>query len=193
MPGDATKESKLAIWVRGAIVGMGSVIILAALLFGGLFWLMKSSLVRGEMGLAKKGQDVSAVAYLDAAGTRHTLAEEKGKVVVVDVWATWCPPCLKSLPNLAKLAAAGGNTYTVLPLSVDDEGFQAVTPFLQRHPELAALSALVPDGTKGIAPLGTLQGIPSTFLIDRQGKVVDAWSGVQEERLNNGLKQVLGQ
>lgn len=190
---DATAlPSKLPTWLKALIYGMGGVILAAALLFGGLFWLMRSSLSQGESGLARKGQDVSTVAYLDVAGTRHTLAEEKGKVVVLDVWATWCPPCRKSLPGLAKLAVAGGNDYTVIPVSVDDDGFKAVTPFLQSHPDLAALPGLVPDGPRGLAPLGAVGAIPTTFLLDREGKVLDAWSGVQEERLADGLRRALG-
>lgn len=193
MSDESTNASKgLPRWVKALLAGMGGVAILAVLLFGGLVWLLRSSVTQGEAGLARKGQDVSAVAYLDASGARHTLAEERGKVVVVDVWATWCPPCRKTLPGLAKLAAAGGNDYTVVPISVDDDGFKAVTPFLEQHPELAALPGLMPDGANGIAPLGQVQGIPTTFILDREGKVLDAWSGVQEERLAAGLKQALG-
>lgn len=192
MPEVAPERSQgLPGWLKAVAAGMGGLVILALLLFGGLVWLMRSSLSRGESGLARKGQDVSAVAYLDVSGTRHTLAEAKGKVVVVDVWATWCPPCRKSLPGLAKLASAGGNAYIVIPISVDDDGFKAVTPFLQSHPDLAALPALVPDGVGGLAPLGAVSAIPTTFLLDRGGKVVDAWSGVQEARLEAGLKNAL--
>ena len=179
-------------WLKGLLAGMGGLVLVAALLFGGLVWLLRSSMSRGESGLAPKGQDVTAVAFRDAAGARHTLAEFKGKVVVVDIWATWCPPCRKSLPGLAKLAAAAGNDYAVVPLSVDDEGLQAVQPFLQQHADLAALPALVPDGALGLAPLGQVQAIPSTFILDRDGKVFDAWSGVQEARLQRGLKAALG-
>ncbi len=193
MSDESVNPSKgLPAWVKTLLAGMGGVALLAVLLFAGLVWLLKGSVAQGESGLAAKGQDVSAVAYLDAGGTRHTLAEERGKVVVVDVWATWCPPCRKSLPGLAKLAVAGGNDYSVIPISVDDDGFKAVTPFLQQHGELAALPGLVPDGAGGIAPLGQVQGIPTTFLLDREGKVLDAWSGVQEARLDAGLKRALG-
>ena len=193
MAGEASNGSQvLPGWVKALVMGMGGVALLAVLLVGGLVWLMRSSLSRGESGLAAKGRDVSAVAYVDATGAKHTLAEERGKVVVVDVWATWCPPCRKSLPGLAALAAKGGSDYTVIPISVDDDGFRAVTPFLQAHPELAALPGLVPDGPGGLAPLGTVSAIPSTFLLDREGKVLDAWSGLQEARLESGLKQALG-
>ena len=189
---DTTPQpSQLPPWLKALLYGMGGIVLMAVLLFGGLIWLMRSSLSQGESGLARKGQDVSAVAYLDVSGARHTLAEEKGKVVILDVWATWCPPCRKSLPGLAKLAAAGGNDYTVIPVSVDDDGFKAVTPFLQSHPDLAALPGLVPDGARGLAPLGAVGAIPTTFLLDHEGKVLDAWSGVQEERLDSGLRRAL--
>jgi thiol-disulfide isomerase/thioredoxin len=192
MADETSQPSRLPAWAKTLLFGMGGVALAAVLLFGGLFWLLRSSLSQGESGLARKGQDVSAVAYLDASGAKHTLAEEKGKVVVVDVWATWCPPCRKSLPGLAKLAAAGGDDYTVIPISVDDDGFKAVAPFLQAHPDLAALPGLVPDGARGLAPLGAVGAIPTTFLLDREGKVIDAWSGVQEERLAAGLRRALG-
>ncbi|HZU53848.1 MAG TPA: TlpA disulfide reductase family protein, partial [Holophagaceae bacterium] len=138
MADETSQPSRLPAWAKTLLFGMGGVALAAVLLFGGLFWLLRSSLSQGESGLARKGQDVSAVAYLDASGAKHTLTEEKGKVVVVDVWATWCPPCRKSMPGLAKLAAAGGEDYTVIPISVDDDGFKAVAPFLQAHPDLAA-------------------------------------------------------
>ena len=189
--GMENKGGGLPGWVKALLAGMGGLVLVAILLFGGLVWLLRSSLSRGESGLAPKGQDVSAVAYLDAAGARHTLAEEKGRVVIVDLWATWCPPCLKSLPGLAKLAAAGGQDYAVIPISVDNDGFSAVGPFLQKRPDLAALPGLVPDGVKGLTPLGTAEAIPTTFLVGRDGKVLDAWSGLDEARLEGGLKRAL--
>ena len=187
-----TGSKGLPSWLKTVLAGMGGLVLLALLLFGGLVWLMRSSLSKGQAGLAPRGQDVSAVAYLDAAGGRHTLAEEKGRIVVLDVWATWCPPCRKSLPELAKLAAAGGKDYSVVPVSVDDDGFKAVDPFLQQHAELAALPGLIPDGAQGLAPLGAVPAIPTTFLVDRDGKVLDAWAGLDEARLEAGLRQALG-
>ncbi|MBS1767597.1 MAG: TlpA family protein disulfide reductase [Acidobacteria bacterium] len=189
---EGTESKGLPAWAKTALAGMGGVLLVAALLFGGLVWLLRSSVSMGSSGLAPKGRDVSAVAFLDASGARHTLADLKGTVLIVDVWATWCPPCQKSLPNLARLAAAGGADYQVIPISVDDDGFNAVTPFFQRRPDLAPLPGLVPDGAPGLAPLGVVRAIPTTFLVDREGKVLDAWSGVDEARLDAGLKRALG-
>ncbi len=80
------------------------------------------------------GADVRAVAFLDAEGRRHSLAEYAGKVVVVDIWATWCPPCRASLPELAKLQAEADSRYAVLPISIDDGGFTDVNSYLNRYP-----------------------------------------------------------
>lgn len=162
----------------------------AALVGGGL-------LLAGVMGFrtlrgdgASAGTDVSRVAFLDAEGIRHTVAEYQGKVVLVDVWATWCPPCRKSLPEVAELQKAGGGRYVVLPISVDSRGWDDVTPFLAKNPQLG-LRAYVPEGQGGLEPLGEIRGIPSTFVIDRQGRVVKHWEGYGEGRAKRALDETL--
>lgn len=161
-----------------------------ALVGGGL-------LLAGVMGFrtlrgdgASAGTDVSRVAFLDAEGTRHTVAEYKGKVVLVDVWATWCPPCRKSLPEVAELQKAGGDRYVVLPISVDRNGWSDVTPFLAQNPQLG-LRAYVPDGKGGLEPLGEIRGIPTTFVIDREGRVVKTWAGYGEGMAKRALEEAL--
>lgn len=141
-------------------------------------------------GGASAGTDVSRAAFLDAEGTRHTVAEYKGKVVLVDIWATWCPPCRKSLPEVAELQKAGGDRYVVLPISVDSHGWADVTPFLVKNPQLG-LVAYVPDDRGGLAPLGEIRGIPSTFVIDRQGRVVKHWEGYGEGMAKRALDEAL--
>ncbi len=162
----------------------------AALVGGGL-------LLAGVMGFrtlrgngASAGTDVSRVAFLDAEGTRHTVAEYQGKVVLVDVWATWCPPCRKSLPEVAELQKAGGDRYVVLPISVDSRGWDDVTPFLAKNPQLG-LRAYVPEGQGGLEPLGEIRGIPTTFVIDRQGRVVKHWAGYGEGMAKRALDEAL--
>lgn len=139
---------------------------------------------------ASAGADVSHVAFLDAAGNRHTVADYRGKILVVDVWATWCPPCRKSLPEVAELQRGEGEAYAVLPISVDRGGWQDVNPFLQQNPQLG-LKAFLPDGDKGLEPFGEIPGIPTTIVIDRQGKVVKRWAGYGEGRAKAALDEAL--
>lgn len=168
----------------------------AALLVGGGLLLGGVVLFRGMFGGASgsdgaaSGTDVSRVAFLDAEGNRRTLADFKGKVVLVDVWATWCPPCRKSLPEVAELQKGGGDRYAVLPISVDRGGWGDVKPFLAQNPQLS-LTAFVPDGAKGLDAFGEISGIPTTLIIDREGKLVKRWSGYGEGMAKQALDEAL--
>ncbi len=168
----------------------------AALLVGGGLLLGGVAVMRGLGGSgggsegAAPGADVSRVAFRDAEGNRRTLAEFKGKVVLVDVWATWCPPCRQSLPEVAALQKAGGETYAVLPISVDRAGWGDVNPFLAQNPQLA-LTAFLPDGPQALEPFGEIRGIPTTLIIDRQGRLVQRWSGYAEGRARQALNEAL--
>jgi thiol-disulfide isomerase/thioredoxin len=166
----------------------------AALLVGGGLLLGGVALVRGVFGGgsegASSGADVSRVAFRDADGNRRTLADYKGKVVLVDVWATWCPPCRRALPEVAELQKAGGDRYVVLPISVDRGGWEDVRPFLAQNPQLA-LTAFLPDGGKALDAFGAISGIPTTLIIDRQGRLVQRWSGYGEGRAKQALDEAL--
>ncbi len=137
------------------------------------------------------GGKVAAVRMRDAKGRVSTLADYRGRAVVVDVWATWCPPCRASLPEVAQLQRSADDRFAVVALSVDDDGFGAVLPFFALNPSLQ-LTAHVPDGPDGLAPFGSIRGIPTTFIIDRQGKVAAQWSGYYPGRAEVELKKVLG-
>lgn len=139
---------------------------------------------------ASAGADVRQVAFRDAEGNRRTLADYRGKVVLVDVWATWCPPCRKSLPEVAALQKDGGDRYVVLPISVDRGGWNDVKPYLAKNPQLG-LAAYVPDGDKGLEPFGEIRGIPTTIIIDREGRVVKRWAGYGEGMARRALDEAL--
>ncbi|MDE3245869.1 MAG: TlpA family protein disulfide reductase [Acidobacteriota bacterium] len=135
------------------------------------------------------GADVRAVAFLDAEGRRHTLAEYAGKVVVVDVWATWCPPCRASLPEVAKLQSGADGRYAVLPISVDDGGFTDVNAYLGSHP--MPLKAFVPEHRSSLDPFGPINGIPTTIVVDGDGRLRTRWSGYAPGKAESELKAAL--
>ncbi len=169
-------------------------LLVAALLVGGGLLLGGVAMARGMFGGsgegASSGTDVSRVAFLDAKGNRRSLADFKGKVVLVDVWATWCPPCRASLPEVAELQKASGDRYVVLPISVDRGGWGDVNPFLAQNPQLG-LTAYLPAGGQALEAFGEIRGIPTTLIIDREGRLVKRWSGYGEGRAGKALEEAL--
>jgi thiol-disulfide isomerase/thioredoxin len=108
-----------------------------------------------------------AFSFQDASGATHTLADFSGKGVVLNFWATWCVPCVAELPSLAALAGKLSGVV-VLPVSTDRGGAETVTRFYASH-AIAGLGVwLDPKGAASDAL--HLRGLPTTLLIDRQGR-----------------------
>lgn len=167
-----------------------------------LTWLAAAALLLAGCGFGggdegvvpeRKRKLVSKVGYLDSSGTQRMLAEHIGKVVLVDVWATWCPPCRTSLPEIAALQQQGKREdYVVLAISVDKEGWEAVRPYLNANPQLG-LQAALPVGRGALAPFGRISGIPTTIVVDRHGRLRERWSGYYEGRAAKALREALAE
>lgn len=167
-------------------------LLMVALGVGGLLWLVLKPLPGTSRGPgAAAGTSVAEVQVVDDSGAVHRLADYRGKVLVVDVWATWCPPCRRSLPEVAALQKAADDRYAVLAISVDEGGWSDVRSFLQANADLG-LRALLPAGPRALAPFGEIRGIPTTLLIDRDGRVITRWSGYDPGRAEAELKKALG-
>lgn len=114
--------------------------------------------------------------FLDLQDRPATFSQFKGKVVFLNIWATWCGPCVEELPSLAALAPrAARDGIVVLPVSVDRGGAAAVRAFYASHGVDGLPIWNDPDGTASGA-LG-LRGVPTTFLLDAQGREVAKLEG----------------
>ncbi len=110
-----------------------------------------------------------AISFLDDAGASRSLRDYAGKTVLLNLWATWCAPCVAEMPALAALARDGAaQDIVVLPLSSDAGGAEAVRKFFAAHGITGLPVLLDPKGAAGEA-LG-IRGLPTTLLIDAQGR-----------------------
>lgn len=117
--------------------------------------------------------------FLKPGGTRGSLADYKGKVVLLNIWATWCTPCLKELPTLVELQKQKGDDLVVLTLSIDEAPFAQVQGFLKNKMQLELPHLAQDDTGKLFMQLGA-RGLPVTYLIDREGKLTQRFIGGTE-------------
>jgi thiol-disulfide isomerase/thioredoxin len=109
--------------------------------------------------------------FNDADGKEHTLADFRGKVVLLNIWATWCEPCREEMPALDRLQAKlGGERFQVLALSVDQQGPATARKFYAQV-GIKAL-ALYIDPTAKAAFTVDAAGLPASLLVDRQGREI---------------------
>ena len=172
---------------------------LRALLFIGVAPLLAAWLVLGAWRFRSgvlfssfNGRDLSELSLVDAEGASHRIGDLQGRVVVLDFWATWCPPCRMSMPELAAMQARQGDQYAVVPVSLDRGGFGDVTPFLRQN-AMGGMFTVVPADPAGLeSRVGSIQAIPTTLVLDRAGRVARSWTGYAPGRLDHELQAVLG-
>jgi thiol-disulfide isomerase/thioredoxin len=122
---------------------------------------------------------VPEISFEDANGQPKTLADFRGKVVLLNIWATWCAPCRKEMPTLDRLQARlGGPDFEVVALSMDRAGPEIVRKFFTEI-GIEHLALNIDTSGKAMFAIGTV-GLPATLLIDREGKEIGRLIGPAE-------------
>ena len=145
-----------------------------------------------KINLLAHGFPLKPVPFTDAEDNPHDFSQYRGKVLLVNMWATWCPPCVRELPALQRFAKKfDQEKLAFLPISIDQEGKDKVKPFL--------VSVGMPDfdsfydpkmALDAIFPLDT---IPATFILDGSGTLIAFvrsfvdWDDPKAEALLNSL------
>jgi thiol-disulfide isomerase/thioredoxin len=114
--------------------------------------------------------------FMNASGRRLTLAHYRGEGLIVNFWATWCPPCRAELPSLVKLnKMLLPDGIRVLPISVDSNGIKAVIPYYKKH-DITGVPMLIDPSSSALRAF-QVNGIPLTVIVNRKGEVVATLQG----------------
>jgi peroxiredoxin len=185
-------------WVAAAMIA-GGVCLLAflasrerAVRFWKSSYLQKVNVaqVSAAVKTVKHGQPAPDFILKDAAGAGVRLSAFKGKVVLLNFWATWCHGCEMEIPWFVEFE----NQYkskglVVLGVSMDDDGWKVVKPYIEEK----KVNYPVVLGNKTVAKLYAVGNMPMTLLIDRDGTIADSYIGVVDRSLcQSEIIQLLG-
>jgi cytochrome c biogenesis protein CcmG/thiol:disulfide interchange protein DsbE len=126
----------------------------------------------------------------DADGRNVSLSDYKGKVVLLNFWATWCGPCKIEIPWFIEFEQKYKDRgFAVLGVSMDEEGWEAVRPYLQK----TRINYRVVIGTDTVAQsYGGVESLPTTFVIDKDGRINSTHIGlVSKSDYENEIVQLL--
>lgn len=105
----------------------------------------------------------------DTDGKSHRLSDYKGKWVLVNYWATWCPPCLEEIPDLIALHGKKSNNLVVIGVAMDYKNAEQVTDFAEG---LLVDYPIVLGNPQVVSQIGPVRGLPTTYLYNPEGKMV---------------------
>jgi peroxiredoxin len=150
------------------------IIVLIVILLGILILLQtKDSPYNPSSGWSQvtKGLPAPNFSLPGLGGQMVSLTDYKGKVVLLNIWATWCPPCVEEMPSMEKLyQKLKGEGFEILAVSIDESGAQAVRPFMKKHK--LSFPALI-DSRGTLKGLYQTTGVPESFIIDKDGILVE--------------------
>jgi thiol-disulfide isomerase/thioredoxin len=120
-------------------------------------------------------QPAPSVSFTNAKGRTFDLSDFAGKLVLVNLWATWCAPCRREMPSLERLQTRLGDKIMILAISEDSRGEQAVAPFVAKLGLKSVKTYL--DPKSAVSQAFHVDGLPTSFLIDRTGRVLGRVEG----------------
>ncbi len=145
---------------------------------------------RASVKAGKDRKSAPDFALKDANGHTVHLSDYRGKVVLLDFWATWCGPCKIEIPWFQEFERQNKDKgFAVLGVAMDEEGWDVVKPFAQHM----NINYRLLIGNDSIAEqFGGVDALPTTFLIDRDGKIAAVHVGLSGKRdFEDGIRELL--
>lgn len=144
---------------------------------------------RPPFRLRKDPQPLLSPPILDEAGTTRVLGDFAGRVILLNIWATWCPPCREEMPTLDRLEGLlGGADFAVLPLCIDDGGIERGRGFYDEI-GLVNLPLYWSEPLRAQLALAFI-GLPTTLLIDRETREIGRLQGPFDWGSERAVRQI---
>lgn len=133
--------------------------------------------------LPQIGQAAPDFALKDTSGKKISLSNYKGRVIMINFWATWCPPCRYEMPSMETLFKEYNKKgFEILAISSDSQGEKIVRPFMEFY-ELSFIALMDTDGE--VHSLYGVTSIPTTYIIDKQGNITHKIMGPRDWKDKN--------
>ncbi|MDR4507906.1 MAG: TlpA family protein disulfide reductase [Candidatus Brocadiaceae bacterium] len=138
--------------------------------------------------VSKNSYAIEDVRQINLPALQEMLKSNKGKVVIVNLWATWCPPCRKEIPSFISLYKKYKQDVEIIGIAFDENGEKAVPPFVEKK----SINYPIYLGGADIAESYNLRAYPTTIIYDKDSKMAKKHIGyVQEEVFDAEIRKLL--
>jgi cytochrome c biogenesis protein CcmG/thiol:disulfide interchange protein DsbE len=153
--------------------------LIAGIVMTAVFGVALAIKLRPQLSLLEVGSRAPDFSAIDLRANRPvTFADYRGKVIMLNVWATWCGPCIREMPSMERLHQRfKGTDFVMLGISVDEEGSDKVLKFAN---DLGVTFDILHDQSGAIQGIYQTVGVPESFVIDRDGVIVKKVIGDSE-------------
>ena len=131
-----------------------------------------------DFELSKEKKNISNLIFKDHKEKEISFSDFKGKILLVNFWATWCAPCIKEMPSLDRLETKINGDFDVIAISVDRDGVEKVTDFFDEN-KISNLEKFF-DIKNSLAKEMNLYGVPTSFFVNKEGDLIGYYQGDME-------------
>lgn len=174
--------SRSALWILGGLVATAIALFL---------WQENRGPSVAPEGDAEQRTRIPSLGFVGLDGRAGNLSDYRGKIVLVNFWASWCAPCRKEMPDLVRISKEyASKGVVVVGVAMDVGGLDGVRRFLQEID--VTYPVVIPQGDS--SALSSIRGLPTTWLLDNKGRIAVIYAGaMKEDVFRQGIERLLAE